>query len=108
MIKLHEPFEIFSVQRLLPIGSVVKIKGVDVKMVITSNLMKRDIDGKEDEKVWEYMANIYPFGVKNNEDFWYFNTEDITDIYFVGYADDDYNKSALEHCMLAGAKLHIE
>ncbi len=99
--------EILKIRRLLPIGSVVKIKGEDkLKYMIISNVMKHDEDGET--KAYEYMACVYPVGFVDNESHIFFDDESITDIYSIGYTGDkEFDKRIITQNVLAGKKLHI-
>lgn len=100
--------ELLTLRRLLPVGSVVKIKQFeDVKFMITANLMTKE--GKDELKTYHYMASIYPIGFMNDDANMFFNSEDITDIYHFGYVEDkEYLKKIIIQESILGKKIHIE
>ena len=72
---------------LLPIGTVVTLKeGVKSLMII--GIMQTD----ENEKVYDYIAVLYPEGFLNAETFFLFNNEDIVEVKFNGYIDAEYKE----------------
>jgi len=100
--------EIVIIKRLLPIGTVVKIKDdKNKKFMIVSNIMNYDDNGKP--VAYEYMACLYPFGYVDEKSFWFFNEENITDIYQLGYLDDkEYLKKIITQSVASGKRVHIE
>lgn len=74
-------------KNLLPIGTVVTLKeGVKSLMII--GIMQTD----ENEKVYDYIAVLYPEGFLNAETFFLFNNEDIVEVKFNGYIDAEYKE----------------
>ncbi len=98
----------FQVRRLLPIGSIVKIKlDSENKYMITSNLVEIEKDGKKD--LYQYMAALYPVGIVSKETNYFFNDDDITDIYYFGYNfNKEYLKNVINQNMLKGKNIHLE
>ncbi|SFG75761.1 DUF4176 domain-containing protein [Sporolactobacillus nakayamae] len=71
---------------VLPIGSVVRLKNGDVKLMILNRAPlynKNGIIG-----YFDYSACIYPTG-KVEEQVYFFNHENIEEIYFEGYIDEE-------------------
>ena len=68
----------------LPIGSVVRLKKGDTKLMIVSRFPLYK-DGN-DIGYFEYCSCIFPSGVDGKE-FIFFNKEDIAEVYFEGYVD---------------------
>lgn len=69
-------------EKLLPIGSVVLLKGgVKKLMIIGIKPVKND----EPEKVYDYIGVVYPEGFLSNEYNFLFNHADINDVIFTGY-----------------------
>lgn len=70
----------------LPIGSIVYLRKSLKKIMITGRLI---IDSeKEEQVVFDYSGCEYPKGVVD-ETILAFNQEDITDVRYRGYSDDD-------------------
>ncbi len=69
-------------ENLLPIGSVVLLKGgVKKLMVIGIKPIKED----EPNEVYDYIGVIYPEGFLGNQYNFLFNHDDINDVVFLGY-----------------------
>ena len=71
--------------KYLPIGSVVKLKDVDLELMIIGYLKKPE------EKIYDYSACIYPLGIVTSVlDTVVFNHEQIEKIYHVGYKSEKF------------------
>ncbi len=71
---------------LLPIGSVVLIGNSKKKVMIVGVCQKGN---KEPEKIWDYTGVIFPEGYLDSEKMLLFNNEQITQIYALGYQDEE-------------------
>lgn len=69
-------------KKLLPIGTVVTLKEGKKSLMIIGIMQKDDED-----KVYDYIACVYPEGYINSELFFLFNHEDVENVRFVGYID---------------------
>lgn len=69
-------------QNLLPIGSVVLLKGATKKLMITG--IKPMLDSQPD-KIYDYIGVMYPEGFVGGDSNFLFNHEDINDVVFKGY-----------------------
>ncbi len=69
---------------LIPIGSVVKLKDAQKRIMIVG-LLLRNGDGK----TYDYMGCPYPEGVLDLDSMMLFNHEDIEDISFFGLDDSE-------------------
>ena len=79
--------EINCKKNLLPIGSVVTIRfNNDVKLMITGY---SPVDSKNN-KIYDYMAVIYPFGFDSYGNTIVFDRDVIKKVHFIGYKTDDY------------------
>ena len=87
-------------EKFLPIGSVVKIKGEKQLLMITSYCIfpngKMFENGKEKEitaeTMLEYGACTYPEGIMSSEVIYGFNHDQIEEICFLGYKTDSSDK----------------
>ena len=84
---------------LLPIGSIVKVKGVEVKVMITSYGVSTRLNPNE---IWDYGGCMYPIGTLSNKTTIKFDSYQITDVFFIGYR----NEKAMEY--LKNLTLEIE
>ncbi|EBI2393831.1 DUF4176 domain-containing protein [Listeria monocytogenes] len=73
-------------KEILPIGSVVYLKESLKKVMITIRLIT--IQGDEEKEFYDYGGVVYPEGTKD-DNILAFNAEDITDVKFRGFVDDD-------------------
>lgn len=96
-------------EELLPIGSIVTLKNGGQKLMIISRAALYNNQGTLG--YFEYSSCIYPFGHTNQNAF-FFNSEDIEEVVFRGYEDDDekkyqelYQKKMQE---ISYPKLHLE
>ena len=67
---------------VLPIGSVVKLKEAEKKMMIIG-ILQENGDGKN----YEFMGCPYPEGVLDSDSMYLFNNEDVENVCFLGYDD---------------------
>jgi len=70
-------------KKLLPIGSVVLLKGGKKRIMICGRIQKK-VDSDE---VYDYSACYYPEGIINPKELFLFNNDDIDEVYFVGFQD---------------------
>lgn len=79
-------------KELLPIGSVVTLKGNIKKLMVTGiKIAKED----EPENYYDYMGVFFPEGYVGNNSNFLFNHSDINDIVFRGY-DNPERQSFIE------------
>ena len=71
---------------LLPVGSVVYLAEGNQKMVVLNRGAVVEQDGKQ--VFFDYCLGIYPEGL-NPEEVFYCQSEDIDEVLFEGYVDDD-------------------
>ena len=62
--------------RLLPIGSIVKVKGLNNPVMIIKTKESKNID---------YLGVNHPLGFSDEKNIKKFNVEDIEEVYFTGY-----------------------
>lgn len=73
------------IKELLPIGSIIKINGIDKRFMITG-VRQTNI---EDNKEYDYMAIMYPEGHISDDGQILLDHEMIEDVVFLGYEDDE-------------------
>ncbi len=70
----------------LPIGSVVLLKGGYTKLMIVGYArINNDINDDHD-----YIGCVYPLGLMSFKKYASFNEEDIKNVVYKGYEDDDF------------------
>jgi len=77
-----------SIQELLPIGSVVLLKGGQKRLMIYGVKQKDISTGTE----YDYIAVLYPEGNIGDEGHYFFNAGDIERVYFTGMNDGERQK----------------
>ena len=84
--------------KYLPLGSIVKLKGGELKVMVISYLIFPKKGQKK--KVFDYGGCIYPTGVIDTDHMIGFNHDDIENVCFLGFKDEEQermNKALLEH-----------
>ncbi|AXO91109.1 DUF4176 domain-containing protein [Bacillus cereus] len=76
----------FSKERLLPNGSIVLLKEGTKKIVIYG---RKQILMVEEASMYDYIGCFYPEGYINPDYTFVFNHEDIEEIIFVGFVDEE-------------------
>lgn len=71
--------------KLLPLGSVVRLVNGNKRIMICGRLQER----LEDRVVFDYCACYYPEGILNPEELFLFNHDKIEEISFQGFADEE-------------------
>lgn len=74
--------------KYLPIGSIVLLKEGKKRIMITGYY----VTNVSDNKIYDYSACIYPEGIVDNKTIILFNHEDISNIIFTGYSDEEEKK----------------
>lgn len=70
---------------LLPIGSVVLLKGGDKRIMICSRIQARE----GEQVIYDYSACYYPEGIINPDQMFFFNHDAIEMVYFLGFQDKE-------------------
>ncbi|WML41342.1 DUF4176 domain-containing protein [Neobacillus sp. OS1-2] len=71
--------------KYLPIGSVVLLEG-GTKRVMIYGRKQQELNTN---KIWDYIACLYPEGNINEQYMYLFNHDQIEKIYFIGYQDEE-------------------
>ncbi len=72
-------------ENLLPIGSVVLLKGAKTKLMIMGRILSND----KMEEIYDYVGCIYPLGMTGEDNNYFFNRDDIEKVFFVGFQDEE-------------------
>lgn len=75
-----------NIKELLPIGSVVLLKEGKKHLMIYGILQKNT---KGDDQEYDYVGVLYPEGHIGNKFQYLFNHEDIEEVVFRGFEDDE-------------------
>jgi hypothetical protein len=71
--------------KFLPIGSVVLLNGGSKRIMIYGRKQKE----LNSDKVWDYIACLYPEGNLNEEYMYLFNHDQIEKVFFIGFQDEE-------------------
>ncbi len=72
-------------KKYLPIGSVVLLNGAEKRLMICGRL-QTDVST---DKQYDYSACLYPEGLIDSKELYMFNNEDINNVYFIGFQDEE-------------------
>lgn len=75
-----------EIKNLLPIGSVVLLKGGQKKLMICGI---KQVDSDDDDKEYDYLGIFYPEGHIGSKFQYLFDHEKIEKIFFRGYEDEE-------------------
>lgn len=75
-----------KISELLPIGTIVLLKEGEKRLMINGI---KQINASGDGKEYDYLGILYPEGHIGDEFQYLFNHEDISEIIFKGYEDDE-------------------
>lgn len=70
---------------LLPIGSIVLLKGGERKLMVCGRIIS-DSNIKE---IYDYVGCLYPEGITNPDNLYFFNRDSIEKKYFIGCQDQE-------------------
>ena len=71
-------------EKYLPIGTVVRLKGGMKNLMIFGRIQKAESSGK----VYDYVSCLYPEGNIDRRHTYLFNEVDIDEIVYMGYVDE--------------------
>ena len=70
---------------LLPIGSVVLLKGGEKRVMICGRIQTKS----GDDSVYDYSACYFPEGIVDPKQMFFFNRDSIDRVYFIGMQDSE-------------------
>ncbi len=70
---------------LMPIGSVVRLIGGTHKIMICGRVVCKT----NEDNVYDYVACLYPEGITNAEEMYFFNRDAIENVCFIGSQDEE-------------------
>ncbi|MBE5858637.1 MAG: DUF4176 domain-containing protein [Butyrivibrio sp.] len=72
-------------KELLPIGSVVLLKGGNKRLMVCGRIQTKG----GDDTVYDYSGCYFPEGMIDSDRMFFFNNENIERIYFIGLQDEE-------------------
>ncbi|QEH67855.1 DUF4176 domain-containing protein [Cellulosilyticum sp. WCF-2] len=76
-------------EQILPIGSIVRLNNGNQKLMIINRAPLYNNEGSIG--YFEYSGCLYPNG-QTNQNVFFFNEENIAEVLFMGYSDEDEEK----------------
>lgn len=76
-------------EELLPIGTVVLLKEKTIKLMITGVKQR---NGDDPDRIYDYIGVIFPIGFLGDESQFLFNSDQINDVIYKGYQDEEYEE----------------
>ena len=74
-----------SNNKLLPIGSVISLRGAKKKLMIIGSSVKVEVT----DTVYDYIGLPFPEGYIDSEKMFLLNAEDIAEVHFIGYVNSE-------------------
>ncbi len=72
-------------KNMLPIGSVVRTEGAVRKLMVIGRIVTTE----EEDAIYDYVGVPYPEGVSGSDRMFFFNRDQIEELYFVGFQDPE-------------------
>lgn len=72
-------------RNLLPIGSVVLLKGGEKRIMICGRIQTR----AGEDIIYDYSACYYPEGIVDPKQMFFFNNDAIAKVFFIGFQDPE-------------------
>ena len=72
-------------ESLLPVGSVVLLKGASKRVVIIGRIQVMS----GDPTVYDYVSCPFPEGLVDTNELFFFNRDDVERVYFIGFQDQE-------------------
>lgn len=79
-------------KNMLPLGSVVLLKGGKKRVMVCGRVLTR----ADDDKIYDYCACYFPEGVIGAKNMVFFDRDAIEQIFFLGYTDIEEQKFSQE------------
>lgn len=73
-------------EHILPLGTIVKLERGDKGLMIVGRAQLYNNEGTIG--YFDYSAVLYPEGIRGNDGFIFFNDEDVQEVVFEGYRDE--------------------
>lgn len=72
-------------KNLLPIGSIVLLKGGEKRIMICGRIQSKD----GENTIYDYSACYYPEGIIDPNSMFFFNRDAIDTVFFIGFQDKE-------------------
>ena len=91
-------------EKYLPIGTIIRLKKGQKKLMIVGFAQ---VYLKDKNEIYDYMGCVYPEGMINIKNFYFFNHKDIEEVFYEGYKDEE-GKAFNEKLKQTETKKNIE
>lgn len=78
---------------LLPIGSVVRLRGEESSFMVVGYF---SVQKNRPDYVWDYVGVLFPQGCLDTTQTYAFDREQIEEIQFIGYEDEEQNQFIMQ------------
>lgn len=91
-------------EKYLPIGTVVMLKNGKKRLMITGFCI---VPNENENTMYDYCGCMYPEGIISTDEVALFNHDQIAQVYYVGYKDDEETafKNKLNQAVAQGGKV---
>ena len=72
-------------KNMLPIGSVVRIEGAVRKLMVIGRIATTE----DEDMIYDYIGTPYPEGVSASDEMFFFNRDQIEELFFIGFQDPE-------------------
>ena len=72
-------------KNMLPIGSVVRTVDAERRLMVIGRIVTTE----EKDVIYDYVGTPYPEGASGSDNFYFFNRDQIEELYFIGFQDQE-------------------
>ena len=72
-------------KNMLPIGSIVRTEGAQRKLMVIG----RVVTTEEKDTIFDYVGVPYPEGINDTDKMYFFNRDQIEELLFIGFQDQE-------------------
>ena len=72
-------------KNMLPIGSIVRTEGAQRKLMVIG----RVVTTEENDTIFDYVGVPYPEGINDTDKMYFFNRDQIEELLFIGFQDQE-------------------
>ena len=83
-------------KNMLPIGSIVRTVDAERRLMVIGRI----VTSEEKDIIYDYVGVPYPEGVSGSDNFYFFNRDQIAEMFFIGFQDQealDFQKEILDN-----------
>lgn len=108
-MKKERTIEYVKAEKLLSLGSVVRLKGSNKKVMIVGSIITIQKDEKDKQKIYDYVGCLYPDGIISDKYDLLFYDKDVEEIFDFGYCPNlNYLKRLITQNVVNKKKISIK